>query len=61
MIEVCKQEQLAHQSVFAEGLRLWLVGDEDDRCSPSGEAAASIVGETFLMWRSWLKSKFEKK
>jgi hypothetical protein len=41
-----------------------LVLDESGRpiidLEPEAEAAAGLVAETLLMWRAWLKSKFEK-
>ena len=39
-----------------DGVAEWMRGEE----SLAGDAAASILGETLLMHRLWLKSKFKK-
>lgn len=56
MIGEARAVQLRSPGDFADGLSAWLRGDE----SPEGEAAGSIVGETLLIHRAWLKAQFKR-
>ncbi len=55
MIGRLRDEQLASTGELAAGLREWLLGGD----GLEGEAAGSILAETILMWRVWLRSKMK--
>jgi hypothetical protein len=56
MITSCRAAQVGHEGEFATGITQWMAGDD----GPNAEAASRIVAETFLMWRTWLKSKMQQ-
>ncbi len=55
MIDSCRLDQVQHEGYFAEGITMWMRGED----GPQAIAASRIVAETLIMWRRILSTKFE--
>ena len=55
MIESLRSAQRRDFFAFGEGLSSLFRGDDTEE----SDAAASLLGETVLMHRAWLKTKFK--
>ncbi len=56
MITSCRHDQTQHEGYLAEGLTMWMRGED----SVQAIAASRVVGETVLMWRTILNSKLQR-